>query len=261
MTKPGTTSNGITLLRGQQGRPRSTASAARVVAEDGTAEPYDKLLIATGSDPFIIPVPGEDLPGVVTFRDLDDVEQMLAVAAERRPRRRHRRRPARPRSRRRARGRGMDGDRRPPDADPDGAAARSCRRLPARTGDRGRAASRSSPRPTPRRSSATEQGRLASASTTGARFPPTSSSWRSASGPATGLAKAAGLEVNRGILVDDDMRTSDPTIFAVGECVEHRGLCYGLVAPLYEMARASPPGSAARTRRPIPARSPRPSSR
>jgi nitrite reductase (NADH) large subunit len=41
---------------------------------------YDKLLIATGSDPFIIPVPGKDLPGVVTFRDLDDVDKMLAAA-------------------------------------------------------------------------------------------------------------------------------------------------------------------------------------
>ena len=44
-----------------------TAAPARL-------EPYDRLLIATGSDPFIIPVPGRDLPGVVTFRDLDDVD-------------------------------------------------------------------------------------------------------------------------------------------------------------------------------------------
>ena len=51
------------------------------------------------------------------------------------------------------------------------------------------------------------------------------------------LAKEAGLETNRGVLVGDDMRTSDPDIFSVGECVEHRGLCYGLVAPLYEMAK------------------------
>ena len=42
---------------------------------------YDKLLIATGSDPFIMPVPGKDLPGVVTFRDLDDVEAMLPRGA------------------------------------------------------------------------------------------------------------------------------------------------------------------------------------
>jgi len=56
--------------------------------------------------------------------------------------------------------------------------------------------------------------------------------------PATGLAKAAGLEVERGILVDDHMITSDPAIMAVGECVQHRGACYGLVAPLWDMCRA-----------------------
>ena len=56
--------------------------------------------------------------------------------------------------------------------------------------------------------------------------------------PNTLLAKEAGLEVKRGIVVDDHLRTSDPNIFAVGECVEHRGQCYGLVAPLYEMAKA-----------------------
>ena len=54
--------------------------------------------------------------------------------------------------------------------------------------------------------------------------------------PNADLAKAAGLETNRGIIVQDDMKTSDPNIYAVGECVEHNGLCYGLVAPLYEMA-------------------------
>jgi len=55
--------------------------------------------------------------------------------------------------------------------------------------------------------------------------------------PNATLAKAAGLEVKRGILVDDGLQTSDPSILAVGECVEHRGQCYGLVSPLYEMAK------------------------
>ena len=55
--------------------------------------------------------------------------------------------------------------------------------------------------------------------------------------PNIDLARAAGLEVNRGIVVDDDMRTSDPDIFAVGECVEHRGQVFGLVAPLWEQAK------------------------
>jgi nitrite reductase (NADH) large subunit len=50
--------------------------------------------------------------------------------------------------------------------------------------------------------------------------------------PSTALAKSAGLEVERGIMVDDHMVTSDPAIMSVGECVQHRGICYGLVAPL-----------------------------
>jgi nitrite reductase (NADH) large subunit len=55
--------------------------------------------------------------------------------------------------------------------------------------------------------------------------------------PNIDLAIKAGLTVNRGIVVNDYLETSDPDIFAVGECVEHRGVCYGLVAPLYEQAR------------------------
>ncbi|HCW66497.1 MAG TPA: nitrite reductase large subunit, partial [Thalassospira lucentensis] len=52
------------------------------------------------------------------------------------------------------------------------------------------------------------------------------------------LATDAGLTVERGIVVDDVMTTSDPAVFAVGECVQHRGQCYGLVAPLFEMAKS-----------------------
>ncbi len=55
--------------------------------------------------------------------------------------------------------------------------------------------------------------------------------------PNAELAKQAGLQVNRGIVVNDHMETSHPNIFAVGECVEHRGVCYGLVAPLLEQGK------------------------
>src|SRR5262249_13890895 len=54
--------------------------------------------------------------------------------------------------------------------------------------------------------------------------------------PNASLAAEAGLAVNRGIVVDQTMRTSDPNIFALGECVEAHGISYGLVGPLYEMA-------------------------
>ncbi len=54
--------------------------------------------------------------------------------------------------------------------------------------------------------------------------------------PITEIAVNSGLEVKRGIVVDDQMRTNDPEIFALGECVEHRGQLYGLVDPIWEMA-------------------------
>src|SRR5262245_55335107 len=47
--------------------------------------PYDKLIIATGSNPIILPVPGRDLPGVLTYRDLDDVQAMMLAAASSKP--------------------------------------------------------------------------------------------------------------------------------------------------------------------------------
>src|SRR5688572_1198916 len=54
--------------------------------------------------------------------------------------------------------------------------------------------------------------------------------------PITEIATASGLKVDKGIVCDDQMRTSDPDIFALGECVEHRGKTYGLVDPIWEMA-------------------------
>jgi nitrite reductase (NADH) large subunit len=55
--------------------------------------------------------------------------------------------------------------------------------------------------------------------------------------PRAELARAAGLHCNRGVVVNDVMQTFDPRIYAVGECAEHRGIAYGLVAPLYEQAK------------------------
>jgi nitrite reductase (NADH) large subunit len=55
--------------------------------------------------------------------------------------------------------------------------------------------------------------------------------------PNTTLAKEAGIPVNRGVVVDDHLQTGAEDIFALGECAEHRGICYGLVEPAYEQAR------------------------
>ena len=55
--------------------------------------------------------------------------------------------------------------------------------------------------------------------------------------PNIALAKEAGIAVNRGIVVDDHLQTGAADVFAIGECAEHRGICYGLVEPAYEQAR------------------------
>jgi nitrite reductase [NAD(P)H] large subunit len=55
--------------------------------------------------------------------------------------------------------------------------------------------------------------------------------------PNTSLAKEAGIPVNRGVVVDDHLQTGAQDIFALGECAEHRGICYGLVEPAYEQAK------------------------
>ena len=51
-----------------------------MIAADGTVAPYDRLLLATGSDPVILPVPGKDLPGVITYRDIADTDAMIDAA-------------------------------------------------------------------------------------------------------------------------------------------------------------------------------------
>jgi nitrite reductase (NADH) large subunit len=57
--------------------------------------------------------------------------------------------------------------------------------------------------------------------------------------PNYALAEASGIYCNRGIVVNDTMQTYDPKVYAVGECVSHRGIAYGLVAPLFEQAKVA----------------------
>ncbi|TIM51677.1 MAG: NAD(P)/FAD-dependent oxidoreductase, partial [Mesorhizobium sp.] len=74
--------HGITLYKGHK-IVAIDRQAKTVTSDHGVTEPYDKLVIATGSVPFIIPVPGHDLPGVLTYRDLDDVRAMMLAAQSR----------------------------------------------------------------------------------------------------------------------------------------------------------------------------------
>lgn len=226
--------HGITLHRGRQ-VVRIDRAAKRVVAADGAAADYDQLLVATGSVPFVVPIPGATLPGVVTYRDLDDVNAMLAAA--------------RNGGRAVVIGGGLLGLEAAAGLQAQGMEVTVLhlmptlmeRQLDPSAGyllqksfeDRGIAV----------RCKANTHAILGETQVTGVRLDDGTELEADIVVMAVGirpnavLAKEAGLETNRGVLVGDDMRTSDPDVFAVGECVEHRGLCYGLVAPLYEMAK------------------------
>jgi len=210
--------------------------ARRVVhSQRGLAVEYDRLLIATGSRPVLLPVPGADLPGVTTFRDLQDVDALLAAA----------------RSGRRAvvigagllgleaacglRRQGMDVTvvHRSPsimnqqlDAP---AAALLQRELEAR-GLQFRLSAQTEAIDGNHR---VTQVRLRD----GGELPADLVVMAVGVRPEIALARAAGLRCDRGILVDDTLQTYDPSIYAVGECVQHRDSTYGLVAPLMEQAR------------------------
>ncbi|WP_404292029.1 nitrite reductase large subunit NirB [Microvirga sp. RSM25] len=226
--------HGITLHRGKQVVEIDRA-ARRVIAADGTAADYDQLLVATGSMPFVVPIPGATLPGVATYRDLDDVNKMLEAAQKG--------------GHAIVIGGGLLGLEAAAGLKAQGMEVTVLhlmptlmeRQLDPSSGyllqkafeDRGIAV----------RCKANTHAILGETHVTGVRLddgtelPADIVVMAVGIRPNAGLAKEAGLETNRGVLVGDDMRTSDPDIFSVGECVEHRGLCYGLVAPLYEMAK------------------------
>ena len=228
--------NGITLVSGDKVEQIDRA-AQTVIAASGRTEPYDKLLIATGSDPFIIPVPGKDLAGVVTFRDLDDVDKMLAAADKG--------------GSAVVIGGGLLGLEAAHGLSLRGMKVTVIHLMPTLMERQLDEAAGFLLR--------TELERRGQTILTGANTKEILGKDGHVAGvlladgteiaadivvmavgirPATGLAKEAGLEVERGILVDDHMVTSDPSVLSVGECVQHRGLCYGLVAPLWEMCRS-----------------------
>ena len=210
--------------------------AREVVSESGRTTSYDRLLIATGSDPFIIPVPGHDLPGVITFRDLDDVDKMLAAAEKG--------------GHAVVIGGGLLGLEAAHGLTLRGMGVTVLHLMPTlmeRQLDE--AAGFLLKSELERRGQTILTGAdtadiLGDGHVSGVRLKDgteiTADLVVMAVGirPAVALAKAADLEVDRGIVVNDHMVTSDPAIMAVGECVQHRGEVYGLVAPLWEMCRA-----------------------
>ncbi len=228
--------NGITLHLGKKITSIDRVKR-RVIADDGTEAEYDRLLLATGSNPFMLPVPGKDLQGVISYRDIKDTNDMIDAAAV------HKHAivigggllglEA-------ANGlklRGMDvtvvhlptwlmerqldpvaGKMLQKSLEDRGLKFLLAKNTQEIVGD--------------------AEGKVkAIRFTDGSELPAELVVMAVGIRPNTTLAEATGLYCNRGIVVNDTMQTYDPRIYAVGECVNHRGTAYGLVAPLFEQGK------------------------
>jgi len=230
--------NGITLHAGKKVE-KIDRIRRKVIAADGTEEPYDRLLLATGSVPFMPPIPGRDLPGVLAYRDIADTEAMIEAAQ----------------AHRRAvvigggllgleaanglKQRGMEVTvvhladwlmERQLDKVAAGMlqASLEARGLAFLLGKQTEALVQG------------ESGRVCSVRMKdGLEIPADLVVVAAGIRPNTQLAEAAGLHCSRGIVVNDTLQTFDPRIYAVGECVAHRGVAYGLVAPLFEQGKVA----------------------
>jgi nitrite reductase (NADH) large subunit len=209
--------------------------ANRIVYSNTGGVPYDALVIATGSAPFIVPVPGKDLPGVCAYRDLEDTNKMIAASG--------------PGAKAVMIGGGLLGLEAAA-----GMAARGAevtvihlmghlmeRQLDPAAGyllqkdleSRGIRIHCNGATKVILGTDRVEAVLLED----GTVYPADLVCMAVGIRPEVRLANDAHLEVGRGITVDDQMRTSDPAIFALGECVEHHKQLFGLVAPLYDQAR------------------------
>ncbi len=226
--------HGVTLHKGRK-IARIDRSEKTVFAEDGTTAAYDKLVIATGSTPFIIPIPGHDLPGVVTYRDLDDVAKML-VSAERG-------------GSAVVIGGGLLGLEAAAGLHMRGMKVTVLHLMPTlmeRQLDpaaahlleqaiekRGIAVRCKANTHAILGNGKVEAVKLDDGTELAADLVVMAVGIR----PSIQLAKESGISVNRGVLANDQLLTDDPDIYALGECVEHRTGIYGLVAPLYDMGK------------------------
>jgi len=210
-------------------------TAKTVTTDQGEVLHYDKLIFGTGSSPFIIPLPGHDLKGVIAYRDLEDTERMMALdvgqkcvvigggllgleaAAG-------------------MAARGVDvtvvhimGHLM--ERQLDEAAGYLLQKALEAKGIKVITSANS-------REIVGENGHVkALLLDDGTELPCDLLCMAVGIRPNTALAQEAGLAVGRGIHVDDQMQTSAEDIFAVGECVEHEGALFGLVAPLYDQAK------------------------
>ena len=231
--------HGVTLYKGHK-VVEIDRDAKTVTSAHGVTAAYDKLIIATGSMPIVIPVPGHDLAGVLTYRDLDDVHAMLLAAKGG--------------GRAVVIGGGLLGLEAAAGLSEQGMDVTVLHLMPTlmeRQLDPAaghllqKAVERRGIRVMTRANTKAIHGsdiRLGPAHVReveledGTRLAANMVIMAVGIRPNAALAKAAGIDVKRGIVVDASMRTSDPDIFALGECAEAEGQVFGLVAPLYEMA-------------------------
>ncbi|GAB4555578.1 MAG: nitrite reductase large subunit NirB [Rhizobacter sp.] len=213
-----------------------------VKSSDGTEEAYDRLLIATGSNPFILPVPGKDLEGVIAYRDIADTNTMIDAAA----RFKHAV----------VIGGGLLGL-----EAANGLMLRGMqvtvvhimpwlmeRQLDDTAGkllqksleDRGlKFMIGAQTQALIGDQDGGKGGRVMAVQfKDGTEVPADLVVMAAGIRPNTELAEKIGLHCNRGIVVNDTMQTiTDPRIYSVGECAAHRGIAYGLVAPLFEQGK------------------------
>lgn len=207
----------------------------QIAVANGTSVPFSKLVLATGSSALRLNVPGADLPGVHTFRDSRDVDLLLALAAERK--------------RIVVVGGGLLGLEAAYGLAKAGAAVTLIHLM-----DRLMERQLDAPAAELLKSLVERKGIkvMLNANTAricgdqnvecvelvdGRKIKTDAVIFAAGIRPNTSLAKDAGVPVNRGIVVDDILQTASADIFALGECAEHRSVCYGLVEPAYEQAR------------------------
>ncbi|MFC7290603.1 nitrite reductase large subunit NirB [Hirschia litorea] len=225
----------ITLHRGAR-VTQIDREAKTVTSAAGITESYDKLIIATGSNPFIIPCPGHKLHGVLAYRDLDDVEKMIEFSNKEN-------------SSAVVIGGGLLGLEAAAGLRMQGMDVTVLHLMPTlmerqldpsagyllekELSSRGIKIMTKANTKEIVGTDCVEAVLLEDGTKLKADMVVMAVGIR----PSVDLAKEAGLDTGRGILVSSNMQTSDPDIYSVGECVEFEGNVYGLVAPLYEQAR------------------------
>ncbi|WP_312260459.1 nitrite reductase large subunit NirB, partial [Limnohabitans sp.] len=235
------TDNNITLHAGckvtQVDRVKRVVIAQNAAGET-VSTPYDRLVIATGSNPFILPLPGKDLQGVLAYRDIADTQAMIDAAAQFKHAV--------------VIGGGLLGL-----EAANGLMKRGMQVTVVHVGDwlmerqldkvaaQMLQASLEARGMQFRMSAQTaalvgnDSGRVSQVEfKDGSHVPADLVVMAVGIRPNTALAESMGLHVNRGIVVSDTLQTvTDPRIWAVGECAAHRGIAYGLVAPLFEQGK------------------------